>query len=374
MYRVSARSYSTASQSIKLLSRDAPGHLTTLSAIVNNSGSKAGKSGVSHLLSKYNFLNTEFKSALRFTRESELLGAKFSTNVTRDAIILNAQFLREDLPYFVEAFGNVLTRTSFRPHEFPETVLPAAKAEYESAIKSNKFVGLESLHELSFRRGLGQPLYYDGTNKITLDEVKEFASEVYNASNVNLVASGANKDDLLKFVGESSLSELSIGSSKQIPVELFQNKESRIRSSGESIAFIGIPIKKADFAKYEILSAAIGTSNLPGSSAPLSKIQGADSQLYKYQDAGLFVVSVSGEASSVATGIKAAKKVLDSVSASQLSAAIKPAKLSVALQSAFEFPHVINVDEASAKSAFKLSDFNYVAIGNTDVLPYVNEL
>lgn len=373
--RVSARSYSTAAQSVKVLSREAPGNLSTLSVVVNNAGSKNGKSGIAHLLSKYNFLNTEVKSALRFTRESELLGARYNTNVTRDAIILNTSFLREDLPYFVEALGNVLTKTSFRPHELNETVLPVAKAEYHEAIKSNNFVALEALHELTFRRGYGKPLYYDGLSKISVEDIQQYAAEVYNVNNINLVASGVNKEDLTKFIGETSFSELKSGSSTLVETATFQGQESRIRSNGENVAIIGVPVAKADFAKYEVLSASIGNSVLQGVVSPLSKIPGADSQLFKYQDAGLFVVSVSNsDAQVVADGIRSAKQIVQSVTSSQLADSVKAAQLVLALQDSFEFPHDVKVSEASAQQPAKVDNFNYVAVGNTDVLPYANEL
>lgn len=367
--RVARRSYSSASPAIKLVSRDAPGHLSKVSVVVENAGSKAGKSGIAHLLSKFNFLNNEVKSGLRFTRESELLGGDFSSSVSRDAITLNTVFLKEDLPYYIEALGNVLTKTSFRPHELKENVFPVAKAEYLAAIKSNTFVGLESLHQLTFRKGLGNSLYYDGTSPVSVEEIKLFADSVYTAANVKIVASGVNAEDLATFVSETAFSELPTGAASTVPVSFFEGKESRISAAGESVALIGVPVKKADFAKYEVLSTAVGTSTLPGAVTPLSAIPGASSQLLKYADAGLFVVSVTGDAASVATGIKAAKKAVDSVSLSDLTNAVKATKLSIALQES-----AVTIDDAAIKTAVKLPGFNYVAVGNTDVLPYIDEL
>lgn len=370
--RVSARAYSTAP--VKLVSRDATGNLSTLSVKVNNSGSKAGKAGVAHLLAKFAFLNTEVKSALRFTRESELLGGDFSANITRDAIVLNTKFLKQDLPYYVEALGNVLAKPSFRPHEFSETVIPAARHEQAHAYENNLFVALEHLHELSFRRGLGQPLYYDSAAPVTLDEVKEFASKAYTSGNVSVFASGVNENDLSGFLAESAFSALPTAASEAVPVKLFSGHESRVRKAGDSVAAIAVPIAKADFAKYEILSAALGTSVLPGAVAPLASIPGADSRLYKYEDAGLFVVSVTGsDAAQVGQGIKAAKKTVDGLKASSLKDAVKAAELSVALQESFEYPHNIKISAEAAKDA-KLGGFNYVALGNTDALPYADEL
>lgn len=371
MLRSSIRSYSSAT--VKVSSRDAPGNLTNLSVVINNAGSKAGKSGVAHLLAKYAFLNTQPKSALRFTRESELLGGLFSSNVTRDAIILNTQFLKQDLPYYVEALGNVLTKTSFRPHELTETVVPSALAEYSAALATNAFTAVESLHEITFRKGYGLPLLYDGSYKYTSEDVAAFASQVFNSSNVSIVASGANEADLTNFVGESAFSELSGGSSSAIPVKSFTGKEARIRASGQSTAVIGIPIKPTEYPTYDILSATIGSYVLPSHSTPLASIPGATSQVYKYQDGGLFTVSVTGDAEAVASGIKSAKAVIDSVSAKELSGSVKSAQLASALESSLEFPldHAI---EASGAKAFKLGAYNYVAVGDVDVLPFADEL
>ncbi|KAK6197445.1 ubiquinol-cytochrome-c reductase complex core protein 2 mitochondrial precursor [Scheffersomyces amazonensis] len=366
------RSYSTAVQAVvKTTARDTTGNLTNLTVVVNNSGSKAGKSGISHLLSSFNFLNTGAKSALRFTRESELLGGQFSSNVTRDAIVLNTSFLKTDLPYYVEALGNVLSNTSFRPHELVENVLPVVKSQYESAIKSNSYLALEELHELSFRKGLGNPLLYDGTNKITLDEIKEFAAQSYTKSNISVFASGAIEEDLVQFINDSSFSYLPSGDASSVaPVTLFKGKEARIRSGGESAVFIGVPIKPTEFAKYEVLSAAIGSSILNSDiTAPLYKLAGVDasSSVLKYKDAGLFVISVKGSAAAVSTAAKQLKTIVDSA---DVKAATKKAELSIALQSTFESPLSFKAEATPVK----LGAFNYVAIGEVDALPYADEL
>lgn len=370
--RVSARAYSTAP--VKLVARDAQGSLSTLSVKVSNAGSKNGKVGVAHLLSKFGFLNTETKSALRFTRESELLGGKFSSSITRDAIVLLAQFLKQDLPYYVDELANVLAKPLYRPYEFTETAVPVAKAEAASANADNAFVALEELHALSFRRGYGNSLYYHEANPVSFDDVVDYSSSVYTQGNVSIIASGVNEADLAQFVGDSAFSELPAGTTAAPKVVTKTGKESRVAAKGTSVAAIGVPVAKADFAKYEVLAAAAGTSVLAGTASPLAQIPGADSKLYKYEDAGLFVVSVAGaDAAVVGAGIKSAKAALQKISASDLSAATKAAELSVALQESFEFPHSITISADSGKGA-KLGEFNYVAVGNTDLLPFADEL
>lgn len=110
---------------------------------------------------------------------------------------------------------------------------------------------------------------------------------------------------------------------------------------------------------------------LAGAPTPLSKIAGATSKLYKYKDAGLFVVSVKGaDAQAVASGIKEAKNVVSSVS--DVKGATKLAELAVALQTSFDNP--LDIKISGSASPAKLANFNYVAVGDVDVLPYIDEL
>ncbi len=57
--------------------------------------------------------NTQKRSALRITRESELLGGQLTAYHTREALVLQASFLRGDLPYFAELLGEVITQTRY---------------------------------------------------------------------------------------------------------------------------------------------------------------------------------------------------------------------------------------------------------------------
>ncbi len=57
--------------------------------------------------------NTAKRSALRITRESELLGGQLTSYNTREAVVLEAHFLREHLPYYTELLGEVVASTKF---------------------------------------------------------------------------------------------------------------------------------------------------------------------------------------------------------------------------------------------------------------------
>lgn len=369
--RNSVRAYSSAVNGIKIASKNSPSELTSLSVVVDNAGSKNGKFGTGHLLSKFAFSNNKAKSALRFTRESEILGGTFEGKVTRDALVLKTTFLKQNLPYYVEELGNVLANTQYTPHEFNEVVLPSVKAEVKNAFANPHFNGLEKLHEISFRRGLGAPLFYNESTPLEVEDVKQFAEQNFNASNIAIYSEGADEADLTQFVKESAFADLPQGSkASSVPVDFYKGQEARVPAVGQSAALIGLPVKPADFGKYEVLSAAIGSTTLSSSNAPLFNIPGATSHLYKYNDAGLFVISVSGSAESVAQGIKQAKKIADSVSSSDLQKAVKDAELSVALQSTVAHPLSIQVSAGEAP----IKEFNYVAVGDLNVLPFAADL
>lgn len=57
--------------------------------------------------------NTDKRSALRITREAELLGGRLNAYHTREALVIEAAFLRDDLPYFTELLGEVITQTRY---------------------------------------------------------------------------------------------------------------------------------------------------------------------------------------------------------------------------------------------------------------------
>jgi len=358
----SARGYATKIQATDFEA----GKVSSLTVKVNAGSRYAPKDGLSHLLSRFNFQNTKSKSALRLTRESELLGGEFSSKVDRDAIYLTANFLKENLPYFVNALGDVLYKTSFRPHEFPEIVLPAAKYDLQSAIANPIFRASELLHSITYRGDLGKPLFYDGVEKITLDDIKSYADQVYVKENIEIYGKGINQKDLDSFVKESSLFTLPEGTSllpSKAP-KTYEGVESRLRSTGASVAAIAIPVKSSDFATYEVLTQYL--------SSPLSELSQIISEVKfnKYAQSGLFTLAVKGDSTTVSSNIKkivsSLKKSTNISIANQLTAA----QLALSNDSALV---PLSLDVSKVKD-FKLGKFNYVAVGDVNNLPYADEL
>ena len=98
---------------VKIASRDLPGPTTHL-AVVAKAGTRFQPlPGFSTALEKFAFKNTWKRSALRITRESELLGGELSSYHSRESLVLSCKFLRDDLPYFAELLGEVISQTKF---------------------------------------------------------------------------------------------------------------------------------------------------------------------------------------------------------------------------------------------------------------------
>ena len=98
---------------VKVASRDLPGPTTHL-AVVAKAGTRFQPlPGFSEALEKFAFRNTYKRSALRITRESELLGGQLSAYHSRENLVISTKFLRDDLPYFAELLGEVVSQTKY---------------------------------------------------------------------------------------------------------------------------------------------------------------------------------------------------------------------------------------------------------------------
>ncbi len=115
---------------VKFASRDLPGPTTTLTVVAKAGTRYQPLPGYTDALEKFAFKvcqlqlltstprlmrlqSTTRRSTLRITREAELLGGELSAYHSRENLVLRAKFLREDLPYFTELLGEVITKTRY---------------------------------------------------------------------------------------------------------------------------------------------------------------------------------------------------------------------------------------------------------------------
>ena len=280
---------------------------------------------------------------MRITRESELIGANLSSHVTREHIILNAQFLREDLPYFTDLLGEVLTKTKYTHYALPEQVIPLARLEYRAMTKSPSAIAADTIHSLAYRRGLGNTILAESETDMHYSLIKGYAAKSYVKQNIAIVATGANSAELDQLVSEH-FADVPSGSAAQASESKYFGGEARVpfRSNiGHFVmGFPGAPAAPHAPAEYIILGNLLGgmssikwsagNSILGQAAASLGSSTKAIANHGAYSDAGLFSIYVMGPTSTVKAAAKAAldalKKVSEGVNPEELKRAVAQAK------------------------------------------------
>ncbi|KAH8203253.1 hypothetical protein TruAng_002551 [Truncatella angustata] len=246
-----------------------------------------------------------------------------------EALVLEASFLREDIPYFTELLAEVISSTKYTTYEFHEDVeriLHLKQAKLGSDVSA---LALDAVHSVAFHTGLGSPLYPSPSTplKSYVDEhkVAAFADSVYTKSNIALVGDGATTSALSKWTEQFFQSVPSSASSSASSASTtYYGGESRLAHAGGNTLIVAFP--GSSFGSYKpevaVLAALLGgQSNVkwsPGFTL-LSKIAAANpgatasASNLAYSDAGLFTIQVSGAAGAVRTTAQEAVKALKSV-------------------------------------------------------------
>ncbi|VUC23885.1 unnamed protein product [Clonostachys rosea] len=316
---------------LKVASRDAHGPTTKL-AIVAKAGTRYQPlPGLAVGLEEFAFKNTQRRSALRITRESELLGGQLNASHTREAVVLQASFLREDLPYFAELLAEVVSSTKYTTHEFHEDVervLHHKQATFNADVNA---LALDNAHAVAFHAGLGAPLYPTPSTPyqkyLNEEYIASYADVVYTKPNIALVAEGAPSQDLSKWVGQffkDVPSASQSGQSLKVEASKYYGGEQRTSHTGGNAVVIAFPGSEVSNAKPEIavLAALLGgQSSIKWSSgySLLAKATAGTAGLsvttsnLAYSDAGLLAIQLSGPAASVRKGAEATVKALESI-------------------------------------------------------------
>ena len=299
--------------------------------------------GTAHLLEKFAFKNTTQRTSFRITRETELLGGMLSASLSREHIILSAQFMREDLPYFLELLGEVLTETKYSQHEFHDNVVPLAKLEYDAAKSSLIPLALDGIHAQAYRRGLGNEMLILPEVEVTGQDVLDFARASYTQQNIAVVGHGVDQQAFEQQVAEC-FADVAKTPAASVKENKYYGGEARIPLAGGSscyaIAFPGSKLTGNATAELAVLAALLGgEAHVKWSSglSPLAKLADATCHATAtnicYSDTGLFTVFVYGKSDKVASAARAALKALKDVasgsvkiSADELQRAVAQAK------------------------------------------------
>lgn len=365
--------------------------VSELSLIVKAGSRYEPVPGVAHLLKTAAFQDTAARSGLRLQREAELLGGSVQAKLTKEHLVLTAKFLREDLPYFVEALADTATKPLFREYQFNEDIVPLAQAEATKKRQNVSYLAVEGAYEAAFRSGLSNPTYVSPESAVSLSQLKEYAAKAYTTENAQLFARNVNEADLAKFAG-SDFAALGAGS-LAAPEQKFFSGEFRVKSSSaEQTAVLAFPTKS--FPCLAALKYALGGKSLKWSKGfGLLNEALSDDVTFRvhndiFSDASLFYVvirgatpeAVSAAIKTTASTIKGVAASLDETVAQKAIAKAKFAEINQASTIApllAPAPDLSKVSASSISAAAKSLVENHKVlsvVGKTYALPYVDEL
>ncbi|KAI1151830.1 ubiquinol-cytochrome C reductase complex CORE protein 2 precursor [Nemania diffusa] len=408
---------------VTVATRDSHGPTTKL-AIVAKAGTRYEPApGLTVGLEEFAFKSTAPRSALRIVREAELLGGQLAAYHTREALVIEANFLREDIPYFTELLAEVISETRYTTFEFHEDVERVLHLKQAKLAGDVSALALDAAHSVAFHNGLGASLYPSPSTPLKgyLNEnaIADYAGAVYNKSNIALVADGATPQALhnwteqfFKNTPSSATSSVTLGSK----ASTYYGGEHRTAHIGGNALVLAFPGSSFRTFKPEIavLTALLGGQpNVkwsPGFSV-LSKATSAGSGAtasatnLTYSDAGLLAIQISGAAASVRKTAEAAVNALKSIAAGSISKedlvkAVAKAKFdaleasqsgvstllsagSGIVQTGKPFQIVETVQSINSVTADKLTTAakglldgkaTVAAVGDLHVLPYAEEL
>ncbi|KAL8762334.1 MAG: hypothetical protein Q9184_001641 [Pyrenodesmia sp. 2 TL-2023] len=321
---------------IKFASRDIPGPTTQL-AVVARAGTRFQLyPGFAEGLEKFAFKSTTKRSSLRITREAELLGAELFAYHSRENLVIGAKFLREDLPYFTELLGEVVSKTKFLRHELHEEVIPIIKLQRKGILANTADMAINSAHGVAFHRGLGTTLHPTSSVPITKylqeDDLRDFSRAAYAKPNFAVVANGASHDELSKWIAEFFSDSPSAPPKDLPPIEVKPTKyyggEERIAHDGGNDMVIGFPGSGSYTGGHYDPAIAVLSSLLGGQSyikwspgySLLARATAAQTQAHvstrniSYSDAGLLTISVGGNARHIREASEAIVEILKAIS------------------------------------------------------------
>lgn len=343
------RAFTTANAAgVKTAAAD-DGALTSTVTVAIKAGSRYESApGVAHVLKNYLFKSNQKRSALRLVREAEFYGGVLSTALTKEHLLLTAEFLRGDEEFFVEVLGDVLSKSKFAAHEFNEEVLPQVQAEYAQAQSNPAVLGYDSLLQTAYRqRSLGHSLFASPASPITHRQTVDFAHAAFAKDNIAVLGSGIDSAKLSQLVS-AHFGELAASASvSSTPAKYFGGEQrvafaaphgaenTRAAHGHFFVGFEGAGHKDAEAsANLAVLRALLGgESSVKWSNgvSPLSQIAesipGARAAAFNltFSDSGVFGAHVSAPSASVQQAASKVAQAIKNVAGGLKEEAIKAA-------------------------------------------------
>lgn len=205
------RAFSTSARVLPLASRENAAGWAKISVAVRAGARVENAPGSAAALKHWLLQGSNIhRSALAGVRESELRGITLSTSLTKDALLLNASFLKQDTSFVVNLLGDALQPT-LKPWEFTEHVVPALQAESEALAHSPEVAGIEALSATAYHaRGPGQASVAHPASPLSYETVRQFAESSLVQDKLAIAANGIELTKLEDLV-QGSFSSLRSG-------------------------------------------------------------------------------------------------------------------------------------------------------------------
>ncbi|KAK0532751.1 ubiquinol-cytochrome c reductase core subunit 1 [Tilletia horrida] len=369
------RAFTTASaDSIQVAAADDGAPVTTVTVALKAGPRYESAPGVAHALKSSFFKSTEKRSALALIREVELYGGVLSSSLSKEHLLLTAEFLRGDdlrsleyelttlddfhhhaprylRDFFIPLLGEAVSQASFRRHEFNEEVIPQVASEYEQAIGNPLILGFDQLTQTAFRhRGVGASLFTSPIHPVSHAQTVAFARSAIAKNNLVVLGSGIDSGKLANLVSKS-FSNVSGSGSVTKSASAYKGGEQRVPfaaphgvAADKAHFFIGFEGAATGAApELAVLRAHLGgESSVKWSSglSPLAQLAAKDPSVQAsafnltFSDAGIFGAHVSAPSAKLTAAVKsvtaALKEAASKISSEDLKKAIAKAKYDAA--------------------------------------------
>ncbi|KAJ7760456.1 Metalloenzyme, LuxS/M16 peptidase-like protein [Mycena metata] len=410
--RLARRSFATVvdTAGLKVAALDANQPTVAITILAKAGPRYQSKPGVAHALKNFAFKSTADRSALGTVRESELYGGVLSSTLSREHLALTAEFLRGDEQYFVDVLASVIASTEFHRHEFEELVLPTIEGEVNALHADPATHAIELAHALAFRNGLGASLFAAPHTPITAEDVAQFAAQAFSKGNFAVLGTGISQSALSSLVSNALAVDSNAPKPPTTTASSYFGGETRVETHGTpQTIFIGFGAAGAPAPELAALAAYLDPNpsvKWARSASPMLQAEKTSVQAVylPYSDAALVGLLIQAPtAAAVREAGKAAVAALkgtSGVKTEELKSAIAKAKFRLAssadgragvvevlgskvLTGASEtsleaslsaLDKVTSAGFTKAATSLVKSKPTYVALGDTQSLPYADEL
>jgi len=225
----------TLPNGIRVATEDVPGPSACIGFFVN-SGSvyeSAETTGVSYLLEKMAFKDTNHRTHRNLVHQLELAGGNVGASCSREQMVYSYDTLKGYMPEAIEILVDCMRNPLFLQEEV-QRQLVLAQEELQDLHKNPERFLHEQLNLVGYSGALANPLIApeDALARINHKIIQKFYHENYTADRVVLAASGVDHESLLNHA-EFLLNDWHKGSPVEKPKSTYVGGDSRHRADSD---------------------------------------------------------------------------------------------------------------------------------------------